>query len=165
MLPKGLNSMKKNNNTKFIIVTLLAVILFIVCGFSSYRYTGDCMEPTIANGQLIFMDRISPYLRKYQIGDIILFPYEGKKWVSRIVALANDTIHITEGSILVNGVAVQDGIYRNWSDWKQGTYAIDIPLQIPPDHVFVLSDKLSAPHDDSRVFGPVPKESILGRIL
>lgn len=54
------------------------------------------------------------------------------------------------------------GIHRNWSGWKLGTYAIDKPFQVPSDHVFVLSDNLSAMHDDSRVFGPISHSSILG---
>lgn len=54
------------------------------------------------------------------------------------------------------------GISRNWSGWNHGAYAIDKPFQVPTDHVFVLSDNLSAQHDDSWVFGPVSYTSILG---
>jgi len=106
------------------------------------------------DGKLYFLNRISPYLRHYQIGDIIVFKHEGKDWISRIVAVENNTIEITESRIVVNGVPLNDGeIHRNWSGWKQGTHAIDKPLQVPADHVFVLSDNLSAKHDDSRIFG------------
>jgi type IV secretory pathway protease TraF len=63
----------------------------------------------------------------------------------------------------VNGVALQDaGIKTSCFGWPYGTCAIDKPLQIPLDHVFVLSDNLFAQHDDSRVFGPISKASILG---
>ena len=127
-----------------------------------HRITGDCMEPAVKDGQLIFLNRISPYLRGYKIDDIILFKHNGKIWISRIVALDKDRIHIAEGNILVNGISLQDAVQRNWTDWKYGNYAIDNPLQIPLDHVFVLSDNLSAHHDDSRIFGPISKKSILG---
>lgn len=78
--------------------------------------------------------------------------------------MENNTIQITEGNVIVNGVSLDErGIHRNWSGWKHGSYAIDKPLQVPSGHVFVLSDNLSAQHDDSRVFGPISNSSILGQ--
>jgi len=156
-------------NNRYKIITAAAVlILLIIVGrefATPYRLSGDCMEPTIRDGKLYFLNRLSPYLRPYQIGDIIIFKHEGKDWISRIIALENCTIQITEGHVIVNGVALDDKeIHRNWSGWKRGSYAIDKSFQVPADHVFVLSDNLSAEHDDSRVFGPISNSSILGLI-
>lgn len=124
--------------------------------------SGDCMEPAIKDGQLCFLNRILPYIRHYKIGDIIVFKHEGVDWYSRIVALENNSIQITEGNVVVDGVASHDGVRRNWSHWKLGVYGIDEPFHVPRDHVYVLSDNLSAEHDDSRVFGPISKKSIVG---
>lgn len=157
--------MKKS---RYIIVLTIAVIVMIILfiGFAKpYRVSGDCMEPAIMDGRLYFVNSILPYLRQYRIGDIVVFKYDEKIWVSRIVALEKDRIQITEGSVIVNDVPLQDvGIDRNWSNWKYGDYAIDKPFQVPLAHVFVLSDNLAAQHDDSRVFGPVPMESIVGLV-
>lgn len=157
----------KNNKYKIISLTVTLIFLIIIGRelVTPYRISGDCMEPAIKDGKHYFLNRISPYLRHYQIGDIIVFKHEGKDWIARIVAVENNTIQITEGHVIVNGVALDErGVHRNWSGWKQGAHAIDKPLQVPADHVFVLSDNLSANHDDSRVFGPISKSSILGRI-
>ena len=152
-----------------IVVTIsLGIFIGLIAIFAlarPHRISGNCMEPAIMDGHLFFLNRISPYLRHYQIGDIIVYKHEKKVWVSRVVALETDTIQITEGSIVVNGVTLQDAeIRRSWANWKHGTYALDKPLQVPQGHVFVLSDNLSAQHDDSRVFGPVSKGSILGLV-
>ncbi len=145
-------------------VIILAVVVFIVLA-QPYRISGDCMEPAIKDGGLYFLNRILPYVRQYQVGDIIVFMYEEKPWISRIVALENNIVQINEGSIVVNGVRLQEAaIYRDWANWKYGIYAIEKPIKIPLNHVYVLSDKLSAHHDDSRVFGPITKASILGVI-
>jgi signal peptidase I len=123
------------------------------------------MEPAIKDGGHVFVNHISPYLRQYQIGDIIAFKHEGKEWVSRIVALQTDTVQITEGEVTVNGVAQRSNkIFRNWANWKYGNFAIDKSFQVPSAHVFVLSDNLSAQHDDSRVFGPISENSIVGLV-
>ena len=153
------------NKYKIIVLTIITLLIVVWSCARPYRVSGDCMEPAIRDGQLYFLNRILPYLRDYQIGDIIIFEYEGKDWVARIAALEKDTIQIIEGSVIVNGVTLEDaGIHRNWSNWKYGAYAIDNTLQVPLNHVFVLSDNLSAQHDDSRVFGPVSKRSILGLV-
>lgn len=155
----------KVNKYTIIMLTLTTLIVTILVCARPYRISGDCMEPAVMDGQWCFLNRVLPYLRQHQIDDIILFKHEEKVWVSRIVALENNTIQISEGKIIVNGSSLQDaGIHRSWSNWKYGTYAIDKQFQIPPDHVFVLSDDLSAQHDDSRVFGAISKDSILGLV-
>ncbi|MBX9831114.1 signal peptidase I [Candidatus Babeliales bacterium] len=152
---------------KFCVITVFVVIASTVAiqlFAKPYPLLGDCMEPAFKDGQLCLVNRISPYLRQHQINDVIIFKHEEKIWISRIVALETNTIQIAEGKIIVNGAALQDGIHRIWPGWKYGSYAINTTLQVPPDHVFVLSDNLSAQHDDSRVFGPISKESIMGRV-
>lgn len=149
-----------------VISWLFSIIIagLLVFGFLAkpYRIHGDCMEPAIKKGKLYFLNKLSPYIRKYQIDDIIIFKYEEKPWIARIVALENDTIQIDEGTIRVNGSALDDKVLRNWNDWKFGTYAINESIKVPSGHVYALSDNLSAHHDDSRVFGPIPYSSIFG---
>lgn len=109
-----------------------------------YRISGDCMEPAIKHGCLYWVDQISPFLREYQIGDIVVFKHEEKMWIARVVALGEDTIKITEGKVTVNGIDLQDNVFRNWSGWEYGIFAIDEPFTVPKDSVFVLSDNLCA---------------------
>ena len=145
----------------FIIVTLLIIAWMFAW---PYPICGDCMEPAVKDGSYAFVNRIAPYLREYKIGDIVVFRHEKKSWIARIVGLENDTIQITDGTILVNGASVCDSVQRNWSNWKYGTYGIDEPLRVPSGYVYVVSDDLSAHHDDSRVFGPIPNKSIEGLV-
>jgi signal peptidase I len=155
--------MKKRYKMIILVVSVLTIVTWAFA--HPYNVPGDCMEPAIKDGSHVFVNHISPYLRQYQIGDIIAFKHEGKEWVSRIVALETNTVQITEGEVTVNGVAQQsDKIFRSWSNWKYGTYAVDKSFQVPLAHVFVLSDNLSAQHDDSRVFGPISENSIAGLV-
>ena len=153
----------KKNKYRLLLIALIALVIVGWAFARPMRVSGDCMEPAIHDGGLYFVNQVAPYVRQYQVGDIITFKHEGILWYSRVAALETDTIHITEGSVVVNGIALQDtGVQRNWSNWKVGTYAVDKPFQVPAGHVYVLSDNRSAPHDDSRVFGPISKASITG---
>ncbi len=145
------------------LIFIIAIIIFRIIA-RPYHVSGDCMEPAIKHGQLYFLNKLVPYIGKYKINDIIMFKYENKDWIARIVALENDSIEINEGNIIVNGLILQDNIKRNWNDWKYGTFAIENSIKVPQNHVYVLSDNLSAHHDDSRVFGPISTSEIIGTV-
>jgi len=143
---------------------LIAAVTFVIFKMLAqpYRLSGDCMEPAIKDGGLYFLNKISSYFNQYQIGDIIVFKYEDKDWVARIVALENDSIKIGEQNIIVNNIELHDKVLRNWIDWEFGTCGVDQTIKVPSGHVYVLSDNLSAHHDDSRVFGPISYSLIVG---
>lgn len=145
-------------------IILCAIVFLAVVWIFAWPYplSGDCMEPVVKDNSYVFLNRLLPYLRSFKIGDIILFNHEKKIWIARIVALENDTIEILQGTIIINGHPLADTVERNWHEWNYGTYAIGMPLAVPVNHVYVLSDNLSAHHDDSRVFGPISQKSILG---
>jgi len=160
--------MKKNISAFGVFSTLIfvGVMGFLIMKLIAWPYyiAGDCMEPVVKDGSYAFVNRVAPYVREHKIGDIIVFTYEEKPWIARVVALENDTIHIANGIIKVNGVPLQDLVQRNWTDWEYGSYAINELYQVPANHVYVLSDNLAAHHDDSRVFGPISKKIIFGAV-
>lgn len=151
---------------KIILATLCVVaslfVYFIIA--NPYRISGDCMEPAIKDGKLYFVNYLYYKLNAYKAGDIIIFRHEDKIWVSRIVGLENQELKITDKTILVNNMDYSDSIQRSWQDWRYGHYGVDSIVKIQPGHVYVLSDNLSAHHDDSRVFGPISYDSILGKV-
>lgn len=146
---------------------LVGAILTIIAWLCAWPYfiDGDCMAPAVKDKSWVLVSRIRPYIRPFQRGDIIAFWHEEKAWIARIVALENDTIQIFDRRISINGQDLSDSaIHRNWENWKQGSYGIEAPLCVQPGHVFVLSDNLSAQHDDSRVFGPISRKQIIGTV-
>ncbi len=147
----------------FTVFVILMIFAWMIV--NPFRISGDCMEPAISDGKIYFCNKLSAYLRHYKIGDIVAFKHENKVWISRIVALEDDTIQITEKQLIVNNHLVNEPkILRNWENWNYGTYAIQQPLIVPKNHVFVLSDNLCCQHDDSRVFGCIHQSSLVGLI-
>lgn len=120
---------------KFIIISFLILAIFSWVIARPHRISGDCMEPAITDGYLYFSNQLAPYLREYRIDDIITFTHEDRLWISRIVALENDTIEIKENEIIVNGTLLNTGISRNWEGWGYGTYAINKTFTVPVNHV------------------------------
>jgi signal peptidase I len=84
-----------------------------------------------------------------------------QNFIKRIVAGPGDTLSIKEGHPVVNGVEKKDEPYTN--PCGNELHVCDLPktITIPPDHYFMMGDNSGA-SDDSRFWGPVPKEWIIG---
>lgn len=79
------------------------------------------------------------------------------EFIKRVVGLPGETIEISGGRVLVDGVALDEPYL------KPGAGMPDFgPMVIPEGHVFVMGDNRSA-SQDSRFFGPIPEEDIVGR--
>lgn len=159
--------LKKYTVTILLLCAVLLVYFFIA---SPYRIRGingekgDCMEPALKDGQTYFVNHLHYKVSSHKIGDIIMFRHAGKIWVSRIVGLENQEIQITENTITLDNRVSSDSTQRHWKNWRHGHYGVESPAKIPAKHVYVLSDNLSAQHDDSRVFGAISYDNILGKV-
>ncbi len=84
----------------------LAAVVVIFLGRST-RVVGMSMEPTLENGQQIFIDRFSYILSSPKAGDVVAFLPNGNEnshyYVKRVVAVPGDKVRITDGSLYVNG--------------------------------------------------------------
>lgn len=84
-----------------------------------------------------------------------------QNFIKRVVAGPGDRLQVIDGIPVVNGVPVT-------GDWKiipcGGGLNCDFPrpITIPPDHYFVMGDNRPA-SDDSRFWGPVPRDWIIGQ--
>lgn len=164
MLEKNCFKMKL---LKYILIAFLSIFILIAMLMvfaRPYRIHGDSMEPAYRDGKIYFLNRTSCYLTPYRIGDVVIFNREDKACISRIVALDKDTIKINHDYIVVNNRVLRNLVQKDWPNGRQGTYGVNSAFQIPPGHVYVLFDNLSADPDYSRVAGIIPHSDIIGKI-
>jgi signal peptidase I len=117
------------------------------------------MEPTLMEGDRILINRLTYHFRDPQAGDVVVFNSpinEDEDLVKRVVAVAGDTVAIDDGFLYVNGVA-QEEPYVLEQDFR----GEEPEMVVPPDYVFVLGDNRNN-SGDSRIFGPIPIDSIIG---
>src|SRR5207247_4489056 len=81
-----------------------------------------------------------------------------RRLIKRVIERDDDTVHVREGTLFVNGVRSPWGIALSPRDAHFG------PCEVPGDHVFVLGEELTVSRD-SRVFGAVPSSLVVGRAL
>lgn len=84
----------------------LAAVVVIFLGKST-RVVGMSMEPTLENGQQIFIDRFLYILSSPKAGDVVAFLPNGNEnshyYIKRVVAVPGDKVRIADGTLYVNG--------------------------------------------------------------
>ena len=83
-------------------------------------------------------------------------------FIKRIVAGPGDRLSIKDGHPVVNGVMAKED-FINPCHGGGGTYCdLPKPITIPPDSYFMMGDNRGS-SDDSRFWGPVPRDWIIGQ--
>ncbi len=164
------------------IIIAVVLALFIRTFFiQAFRIPSGSMKPTLQEGDKIMVNKLLygpripftgirlPGLREPERGDIIVFIYpEDKKkdFIKRLIAKGGEDVEISNGNIIINGEAVRgitaiDNIYY----YNKGYYGRQgWPVSVPENNYFVLGDN-SASSKDSRYWGYVPKENVIGRAM
>lgn len=126
--------------------------------FEPFTAATESMSPTIVPGDYLLIKKFN---NQYKRGDIILAKGAtiGLKgdFIKRIIALPNEHIKIQEGEILID-----DKILR--INYIKGNISGDVDLVLKEDEYFVLGDNIEKSYD-SRHFGPIKKDDILGKVI
>lgn len=150
-------------------IAISFVIVFLVQAFlfSPAIVSGKSMEPTLVDREWLFSNKIVYLIGSPKTGDIVVLNNprietepNNKYFVKRVVGVGGDHIEIKNGMLYRNGEAVEED-YTNSE--IEGNESID--LIIPEGHYYVMGDnrKLMM-SNDSRSFGPIAEDEILGRI-
>ena len=146
------------------LILVVWVLFFKIVGLT-HMPSGD-MYPRIDAGDLVLFYRMDTDVLAQ---DIVVLEKEtkessGKKelFISRVVAVAGDTVEIKGSRLIVNGNAViEPNVFYPTQEYEGFT---EYPLTLGPDECFVLGDCRESA-GDSRYFGPVNKSEIRGTVI
>jgi signal peptidase I len=125
------------------------------------------MLPTLRQGQHLLVDKLSPRFDPYSRGDIVVFHAPGTAadsipYIKRVIGVAGDHVALRDGEVYINGVALEEPYIS--TDGGGGTEPLDGTTEwdVPAGQVLVMGDHRSR-SVDSRSFGPVPVDQVIGR--
>ncbi|MFC1808382.1 signal peptidase I [Candidatus Omnitrophota bacterium] len=133
-------------------------------GVKAFKIPTGAMKPTLIPGDRILVDKKAYEQSKPQRLDVIVFKYpedKAKFFIMRLIGLPGETLEIKNGKVLVDGKAIQrNTTYYNKPETKYGE--VGKKIRVPANSYYVLGDN-SASSRDSRYWGFVPKNDILGK--
>jgi signal peptidase I len=173
------------------LVLIVAVALGLALGIQAflvkpYRIPSESMVPTLEVGQRVLVNRIGERFGDPQVGDIVVFhPPAGAEqgnqcgqahpddqvcarptpdkadvnFIKRIVAGPGDRIMVEDGHVVLNGRRQQEPFARPCGPGDGCDFGREVT--IPAGHYFMMGDNRGS-SDDSRFWGPVPDDWIIG---
>jgi signal peptidase I len=142
-------------------VAVLFCFFLITFVAQAFRVQGTSMEPLLADGERIVVNKFVYRFRPIERGDVVVFWYPrdpSVSFIKRVVALPGDTVEIRSGRLVVNGVSERESYLRESFRDDDSYPATDVRKGF----YFVLGDHRRS-SNDSRSWGEVPERYIYGR--
>ena len=161
-------------------VIVLVVALVVALGIRTYVFqqfyiSGPSMETTLYQPNRVLVNKLSYRLHDVNRGDVVVFDrvtsngesIQHDDLIKRVIGLPGEKISISKSVVYVNKVALEEP-YLDARDTEQEnlndrcSQPEMAEVLVPQKQVFVLGD--NRPQSmDSRNFGPVDEDRIVGR--
>jgi len=132
--------------------------------------SGSSMEPTFYTGQYLIINEISYHLGNPQRGDVIVFKYPkdtSQYFIKRVIGLPGETVKIENNQVIITNKDHPEGFALKESYLPSGDTTFPYgnnTVTLSGDEYFVLGDNRLA-SSDSRFWGPVPSNDIVGKVF
>lgn len=129
---------------------------------------GASMDPTFGSGDYIFTSKITYKMRAYHRGDVVVFKSPGNpdiEYIKRIIGVPGDVVMVKDNEVYVNGRQLNEPyISAKTNLWEGGFSKNGEGTKIAEGMLFVMGDNRPR-SSDSREFGPVTEESVIGQVF
>jgi signal peptidase I len=188
---KGRTEEKSSSPFELVLIVAVALGLalgiqaFLV---KPYRIPSESMVPTLVINQRVLVNRLGNRFGDPQLGDVTVFhppsgadtiegpmcgvplpenspcprgtPEKGTtNFIKRVVAGPGDMVAVKDGHVILNGKRQAEPFIAPCEGGERCN--LTTPLKVPPRHFFMMGDNRGS-SDDSRFWGPVPREWIIG---
>ncbi len=139
------------------------VIALLIHAFlaQATRVYGQSMEPNLHTNERLVIEKLTYRFHAPQRGDVVVLHDPAgspELLIKRVIGLPGERVTIANGRVFIDGQPIEEPYLT------QETQGGGRSWVVPPFTVFVMGDNRSASRD-SRVFGPVPLEQIVGRAV
>lgn len=155
--------------TKIVVIALLIVLPIRYFLFQPFFVKGQSMEPNFESGDYLIIDEISYRLREPLRGEVVVFKNpqnQNQRFIKRIIGLPGETVEFKDGKVMIS--AKSKKFILDESAYLPALTRTDPKLfgntTLEQGEYFVLGDN-RANSSDSRIFGNLPRENIIGRVI
>lgn len=154
-----------------IVMALSVFIIVYLFLFQPHQVKGNSMLASFEDGEFLLTDKISYRFDPPARGDVVVFKAPKTEpcseieceYIKRIIGVPNDKIMVLGGEVYVNGQILKEDYLFSGTTTSSG---FSLPegkeIIVPENHYLVMGDNRSHSRD-GREFGPIPKQSIIGK--
>lgn len=149
---------------EFVIIALVIVIPFRIYIAQPFVVNGASMDPTFENGEYLIVDQLSYKFGTPERGSVLIFKYPkdpSKYFIKRVIGLPSEKVKISGGQVTIINKDNPDGLVLD-EPYVEFVKKDSFETTLESDEYFVMGDNRLG-SADSRVWGPLPKEDIVGR--
>lgn len=169
-----------------IVIAFVVALLIKTFVLQAFYIPSASMEPTLAVGDRVLVEKVSYRFSSPGRGDVIVFekdlptlapvedqPFwtdivdgikglfgfptgDSQDFIKRVIAVAGDTVEGRDGKVFLNGEELAEPYLP--PGVQTSTFA---PVDVPDGEIFVMGDNRGN-SDDSRSFGPIPESKVVG---
>lgn len=145
---------------------LLITVIYTLVNLATARFVvdGRSMQPTFMGGQFLIVSRVNYMLGSPQRGEIIVFEYPldpTQDYIKRVIGLPGDTVKFLGTQVYINDVLLDEPYINEPCTFQK---CPDMSWTLGEDEYFFMGDNRNH-SEDSRVFGPVSRQYIVGEAL
>lgn len=154
---------------------IVSTIVFFFAVFTLLQLTlprsvvhGSSMMPNFTDGEYLVISRVHYLMGDPRRGDVVVFNVPGaspedSSLIKRVVGLPNETVQIIDTIVHINGQPLDEPyILEPCTAFRCPDS--EAPIQLGADEYFLLGDNRNV-SDDSRNFGAVSRDHIIGEVL
>ncbi len=146
---------------KVVAISLAIIIPVRYFLLQPFYVKGASMEPNYEDHEYLLIDELSFRLREPKRGEVVVFKYPNdpsQYFIKRVIGLPGDGVDVREDGVYVNGTKLDESAYLAPS-LAIGNTASTV---VPSGSYFLMGDNRPASLD-SRIFGPVQRNYIVGK--
>jgi signal peptidase I len=162
---------KMNPLVEWLIVVAVAItsaLLVRAYVVQQFAVEGESMLNTLQDGDRVLVNRLSYRLHDPRRGDVVVLKRfdspstPERDLIKRVVALEGERVRMTSCVVYINDQPLNEPYLDPAIQSADGCGGDQIEMVVPEDQVFVLGDHRGK-SSDSRVFGTVPFDLLIGR--
>lgn len=149
---------------KLILLALIIVVPFRLYIAQPFVVDGASMDPTFKNGHYLIVDELSYHFKDPERGSVVVFRYPkdpSKSFIKRVIGLPGEIVSIKDGAVTITSSEHPQGLVLD-EPYVELVKKDTLSYTLGQGEYFVMGDN-RLQSADSRLWGPVPRDNIIGR--
>lgn len=150
---------------KVVVISFITIIGIRELVFKPFSVEGRSMQPNFQDHQYLIVDELSYNFKEPARGEVVVFKYGDDYLIKRVIGLPGERVKISEGKVMIYNTTHPEGVLLDESYLPQDLLtAGEKDITLDEHTYYVLGDNRSV-SKDSRYFGPISREQIVGKVF